>query len=576
MTSGAFQPRRLGAHLLVRALGEDSFGTIFRSLHATDEKRFVRLRILQSPELSPPAVFSAIARHGETVAHLSHKAIVQQAELAVADGSPYYAWYEGAGFTLDAIMLRLRSAGTSLPAPFALLIAERVCAALEYAWLSPKDGEPIRHGLVWPGFVSISIDAEVRLGGFGLADAVLPSVMRGRLARDVAPYAAPEARETGRTGPASDAYSVGVLLIELLTCRRPVITSASPPFPAQDGFTADTNGLLTRCFGAPEERPSILDLHRALCEQLAASALPVSPADLAYFLYTLLNPEAQGVPTNDHESTNPISAGRTDTDRPISPLAPPAEASAARVPSAHESDPSAPSGDVPREEGSVRRSAAPRRPLSARRWISGAAYFSVAAAIILGFEGLAIHRERSAAAAVHSSISPGRASALPAARAFAVEVPGPGQTASSLPVSGAQGPPVQPGADRLVQGEAAAKEAEPALRAEKRAASDPAGRSARRLPRMPDGAGVRKAAEDARFRAAWARIEAERGEARDLASDTFSRGRGQETEGERLLRGGDHLAAREAFDRAAGAFRDANDHSRHARQDRIRISPPSS
>ena len=589
MTSGSFQPRRIGSHLLVAALGEDCLGTIFRALHATDEKRFVRFRILQSPELSPPAVFSAIARHGETVAHLSHKAIVQQADLAVADGSPYYAWYEGAGWTLDTVLLRLRSAGTALPVPFALLIAERVCAALEHAWFSPKDGEPIRHGLLWPGFVSISIDAEVRLGGFGLADAVLPSVMRGRLARDIAPYAAPEARESGRMGPTSDAYSAGVLLLELLTCRRPV-TTARPEFRAEDGFTDHIHSLLDRCFAAPEERPSILELHRALQEQLAVGASPVSSADLAYFLYTLLNPESRGVPTSDHESTNPISAENMEPFELATPFLgsrhdDPEEGALPVAVRSHEAEAAPREASTDGAAGSrkespagganARPSTSPPRPMTARRWVSGAAYFSVAAAIILGFEGLAIHRERSAAAAIRTSTSAARRDAA-ASPVRAAALPRPEERASRVP---AARPPESaiPGVVTVGQRDSAGKETAPPRETARRAVSAKAVNApTRRSAGSPDAAAERKAAEDARFQAAWARIEAERGEARELASDPFDRGRGQEAEGERLLRAGDHASAREAFERAAGAFREADDHSRQARLGRIRLSSPSS
>ncbi|MEP6801798.1 MAG: protein kinase [Acidobacteriota bacterium] len=590
MSTGSFQPRRIGSHLLVAPLGEDCLGTIFRALHATDEKRFVRFRILQSPELSPPAVFSAIARHGETVAHLSHKSIVQQAELAVADGSPYYAWYEGAGWTLDTVLLRLRSAGTALPTPFALLIAERVCAALEHAWFSPKDGEPIRHGLLWPGFVSISIDAEVRLGGFGLADAVLPSVTRGRLARDIAPYAAPETRESGVMGPASDAYSIGVLLLELLTCRRPVVAAARPDFRAEDGFTDRINSLLDSCFAAPEERPSILELHRALQEQLAAGSSPISSADLAYFLYTLLNPESRGIPTSDHESTNPISAenmqpfelatpflGRRHDDPEEGALSLPLEARNEELSFRESSEDGAPGyGDErPSRNLDLRRSPPPPRPMTARRWISGAVYFSVAAAIILGFEGLAIHRERSAAAAMRTSTSVASVAlrAVAASSDRAAVRPRPEETA---PAPSAARAPESPIAPRLVTAgrrDAAGKETAIAQETVYGAAVAP---PARRPARPAETAAARKAAEDARFQAAWARIQAERGEARDLAPDAFDRGRGQESEGERLLRAGDHASAREAFERAAGAFREADDRSRQARLGRIRLSSPSS
>ena len=54
-TPAPFLSRHLGDYLLVAQLSEDSLGTVFRALYAADERRFVRLRILQSAEL--------VARH---------------------------------------------------------------------------------------------------------------------------------------------------------------------------------------------------------------------------------------------------------------------------------------------------------------------------------------------------------------------------------------------------------------------------------------------------------------------------------------------------------------------------------
>src|SRR5215831_2571374 len=211
MTTGAFSERRLGDHLLVAPLSEDCLGTAFRALHSNDDNRFLRLRILQSPELSPPDVFEAVRKNARWVSSLTHKCIVQRAELGIADGVPFVAWQESAGWTLDLLLARLRATGTQLPVEHALLIAERVAAALEHAWTTPAHGERIRHGLLWPGFVSISNDAEVRVGGFGLAEGVLPSLRKGRVARDIAPYIAPEVRESALPGDsAADAYSLGV------------------------------------------------------------------------------------------------------------------------------------------------------------------------------------------------------------------------------------------------------------------------------------------------------------------------------------------------------------------------------
>ena len=410
MTAGSFQPRRFGAHLLVAQLGEDCLGTVYRALHGSGERRFVRLRVLQSPELSPPAVFAAVARRSEQAARLSHKTIVQHAEMSVVEGAPFVAWYEGAGWTLDTVLAGLRDAGTRLPTAYALLIAERVCAAIEHAWFSPFDGEPVRHGLLWPGFISISNDAEIRLGGFGLADAILPTLSRGRLVRDVAPYAAPEARESGCVGAHSDVYSAGILLLELLTGRRP--TAAVPALDATDDLPDGVRALLESCFAPPEERPTVLELHRAIQERLAAGPAPVSSVDLALFLYTLLNPESRGVPRGDGDSTNPIAGdlepvmersanfGRRRSDAfakraqatvpPLADLEEGADApgpALALVPSAV----LAPVASSPRPRG--------------MRWVGGLAWLGAAAAIIIGVETLAIYRDRAVSNGARAGVS---------------------------------------------------------------------------------------------------------------------------------------------------------------------------
>jgi hypothetical protein len=557
---------------------------VYRALHANDERHFIRLRTLQSPELSPAAVFSAIARNGHRAARLSHKAIVQATELAIEDGTPFVCWYESAGWTLDFVLAKLRHAATPLPIPFGLLIAERVCAALEHAWFSPVEGEPIRHGVPWPGFVSISNDAEVRLGGFGLADAVLPSLTLGRLARDVAPYVAPEARETGKIGPTSDTYSVGVLLLELLTCRRPTAGAPMTAFRSEDAFPAGIRAILDRCFAAPEERCSILELHRSLQEQLAAGPSAVSSADLAYFLYTLLNPESRAVPTVDGESTNPVAADALSEEEPfpsrrrsdaVTDLArdsvtffgPDAEGPFATITTGSSSVPMDRRGD--RTGGAVarltRRALATRRSSDrVRRRLGGLAYFAAAAAVIVAFEGLAAHR-RSRSEAPSTST----ATALPRERVAAASA------LTALPASPAPAAeptsPVAPPAQGLVRatrGEATGEHAAaPAV--------DRRGKPHRGAPSRGEVEKERRSAEDARFRAAWARIEAERREASHLASEAFGAGKSAEADAESRLRSGDFLVATRGFERAAELFRGAEDASRQARLARIRLSAPS-
>jgi serine/threonine protein kinase len=324
LTTAPFLSRPLGNFLLIAELSEDALGTVYRAIYAPDERRFVRLRILQSPEISPEAVFSAIEENAEVAAALVHGAIVPNSEVGLADDVPYLAWDEVAGWTLDQLLQRVRALGVRIPPEYALLVAERIASALEFAHRAIP-GQPVYHGLVWPGFVSISSNAEIRLGGFGLAEALLNSIHRPRIAREVSPYAAPEARESGAIGADSDVYSLGVVLIELLTGRRPRRKNPASALEDAEPLPEELRALLTRALAPSGERfDSIVAMHRAVQELLTASPYALYTGNLALFLYRLLNPEGQNlVDAADGDATNPVDTTASASTDDIDPASPP-------------------------------------------------------------------------------------------------------------------------------------------------------------------------------------------------------------------------------------------------------------
>ncbi|MEX0879092.1 MAG: TonB family protein [Thermoanaerobaculia bacterium] len=291
-------PRPFGNYLLTAALGEDALGRVYRARRLNGETGFVRVRILESPELSADAMLDAIEEGGEVHAFLKNSAIARGVDMDAVDGVPYIAWNEPSGRTLNVLLEKSRGLLRRIPVEHALLIGEKVAAALDHAYNTTIDGDRTLHGLVWPGFVVISDDGEIRLSGFGIAPAILPSIGRPRLSREIGPYLATEERAQGAVGKNSDVFSVGAILLELLTGEPPPDepllalkgAAGAPPPP----IAPEIQAVLRMTLGSAENRyKSSGDLRRELGKLLFSGPYSPSTFNLAYFLNDLFRDEIE-------------------------------------------------------------------------------------------------------------------------------------------------------------------------------------------------------------------------------------------------------------------------------------------
>ena len=560
-TPAPFLSRHLGDYLLVAQLSEDSLGTVFRALYAADERRFVRLRILQSEELVPEAILLTVHENRLRDTALANDAIVVRPELDLVDGIPFMTWDETAGWTLDTMLARVRAFGIRIPVEYALLIAERIAAALEHAHQTSVEGRAVEHGLLWPGFVSISHDAVVRVGGFGVADGILPSLGGPRMTAEIAPYVAPEVRRDGKITPQSDVYSLGAILIELMTGRRPSLDTPSAELRAGDPRSDELSGFLQRCLADPAQRfSSAVEAHRALQQMVTGNPFSLFTANLALFLYKLLNPESQSVaPSSDWESTSPVVTETTKTRR--------AETTATAAPREATRPAAAAGTSIPPKRSRSRPGPRPSRP---RRTPTAPPDPAPAP---LAVQEHAAELIESVRPPPSRRCSPAPASALPPwkrpALLFAAAA---GVAAGVFLVAGRAGSALPKPWPVPRDGAAAASRRGPRCRATCRGARDISARfcppeivpaasraaSASRPARKihPE---LKHPAEDLRYKAAIARIEADRLSARERAPEIFSEGARSEEEGVRLLRERDYDAARMAFSRAARLFEEARD-----------------
>jgi Protein tyrosine and serine/threonine kinase len=455
------------------------------------------------------------------------------------------------------------------------------------------------HGALWPGFVSISNDAEVRIAGFGLAPAVLPALRKPRVSREVAPYVAPEARDRRRALANSDVYSLGIMLLELLTGRRPALGAPLPELQAGDPFSQEIGAFLRTALAPPEERyHTISDMRRALQETMMAAPKLLYPAGLAFYLYRLLNPESTGVPPADADSTNPVETEPRLASEPDSEAEPEVVLRVLEVParaaegaSPHEPEPfnlkpaeiaealgdssdasasEAFSPDLPASDFSASEAkgpqssdpalleaAWPRRPVRA----GGTGALLILAGTVFGL-ALLIDTERARRVAARpapeppaeqiSANDPG--SVLPSLPPLSSEEAGPGQPVPATVQPPLAGPPSAASATAAPAG--SGRMARPSPQAERREMES-----------------VRRSAEDVRFRAGMARIAAQRLEGPEIAPGRFQEANDREREGEALYRSGRYAAARGAFQEAARLYREAETLSHEERARRVKFSP---
>ena len=207
--------RRIGAYRLVRRLGQGGMGTVYLAERADGEfERQVAIKLLH-PTLSSADVLRRFQGERQILAKLSHPNVAQMLDGGTTEeGLPYFVMEYVDGRPIDAYCN-----------DHALSIRERLeiflslCEAVSFAHRNL-----IVHRDLKPGNVLVNAEGDVKLLDFGIAkllDGRSPIVtLEGQMLM-TPPYASPEQVRGEPVNTAADIYSLGILLYELLTGRRP-------------------------------------------------------------------------------------------------------------------------------------------------------------------------------------------------------------------------------------------------------------------------------------------------------------------------------------------------------------------
>ena len=278
----------LGRYYLSERLGEGGMAVVYKA-HDTRLERDVAIKIIRRGAFPTDAldeVLKRFEREAKSLAKLSHPNIVKVHDYGEHEGSPYLVMEYMPGGTLRKLL------GKPIPWQIALRLLLPVARGVEYA-----HQRGIVHRDIKPANILITESGDPMLSDFGIAklfeaDQTTHLTGTGMLV-GTPEYMAPEQWD-GKSNPQSDLYSLGIVLYEMVTGRKPYIADtpvslllkqATEPLPSPHQFVADlpeaTESLLVKSL-ARDLRDRFADMKTLIraMEALLASAPTVQSPQL--------------------------------------------------------------------------------------------------------------------------------------------------------------------------------------------------------------------------------------------------------------------------------------------------------
>ncbi|HEX2083689.1 MAG TPA: serine/threonine-protein kinase, partial [Xanthomonadaceae bacterium] len=212
-------------YTLLRQLGEGGMGVVYLAERVDGEfRQTVALKLLNTSASASHTILSRFLFERQLLARLNHPNIAHLVDAgALGDGRPFLAMEY-----VDGVRIDTYCESRALPLAERLRLFMKVCNALQYA-----HEQLVIHRDIKPGNILVTDEGEPKLLDFGIARQLaspadeLTSTVAGQRIMTLA-YASPEQVEGRALSTATDVYSLGVVLYELLTGVHPWGETSNP------------------------------------------------------------------------------------------------------------------------------------------------------------------------------------------------------------------------------------------------------------------------------------------------------------------------------------------------------------
>ncbi|HVF61389.1 MAG TPA: serine/threonine-protein kinase [Thermoanaerobaculia bacterium] len=219
--------QRLGPYEVLQRLGGGGMGVVYLAARVDGQfKKRVALKVLK-PGMDSEEILRRFRTERQILAALDHPNIGRLLDGGTTDrGLPYFVMEHVNGLPITDYCDR-----GSLSIDERLRLFRTVCAAVQFAHQNL-----VIHRDLKPGNILVGADGTPKLLDFGIAKLLNPELMAQTVAWTslgthplTLEYASPEQIRGGHVTTASDVYSLGVVLYELLTGRHPFRTDGCTP-----------------------------------------------------------------------------------------------------------------------------------------------------------------------------------------------------------------------------------------------------------------------------------------------------------------------------------------------------------